>query len=59
LSAATAGSADLDALAMRTFTGSGNSAPVPEPSTLLLALPAVLGFAGAQHARCGFRTQVS
>jgi hypothetical protein len=51
MSTATTDSTDLAILAMGKPVGSDNPAPVPEPSTLLLALLATLGVAGAQHAR--------
>jgi autotransporter-associated beta strand protein len=57
LSAATTDSADLAVLAMGKSVGSDNPAPVPEPSTLLLTLLAILGAVSTQFTRHDFRCQ--
>jgi hypothetical protein len=59
LSTASTDSANVTVLAVGKSVGSDNAAPVPEPSTLFLALPAVLGLPGAKHARRRFGTQAS
>ncbi len=51
LSTATIDNTDLAVLAIGKSVGSDNSAPVPEPSTLLLALLALLGVVSTQFAR--------
>jgi fibronectin-binding autotransporter adhesin len=57
LSSGAGGGTGLAALSLGSSIGGGNPAPVPEPSTFLLALLAVLGLVGAQFARRYFRCQ--
>ena len=57
LSSATTGSEGVAVLAMGNSVGSNNPTSVPEPSTLLLALLAVLGVISTQFARHDFRRQ--
>jgi fibronectin-binding autotransporter adhesin len=57
LSNATTGSADLANSTTGKSVESNNPAPVPEPSTLLLALLAVLGVVSTQFVRHDFRSQ--
>jgi fibronectin-binding autotransporter adhesin len=54
LSTATTASAPLAVLAMGNSVGGNNPAPVPEPSTLTLALFALLGVVGTPFARHHF-----
>ncbi|HEV2969514.1 MAG TPA: autotransporter-associated beta strand repeat-containing protein [Pirellulales bacterium] len=54
-----ADSADLAVVALGKSVGSGDPAPVPEPSTLLLAFLAVLGAVSTQFARHQFRCQTA
>jgi fibronectin-binding autotransporter adhesin len=57
LSTVTTDSADPAAMASGNSVGGDNPAPVPEPSTLLLVLLAVLGIVSTQFARHRFRCQ--
>ena len=57
LRTATTDSAALAVVAMGKSVGSGNAAAVPEPSTILLTLLAILGVVSTQFARHHFRSQ--
>jgi PEP-CTERM motif len=59
LCVASTDSTDLAVLAMGNTVGSNNPASVPEPSTLLLALLAVLGVLSTHFARRHFRCQTA
>ncbi len=56
-SAGLSGGPDLAALSLGNSPGGGNPSSVPEPSTLLLALLAILGVVSTQFARHHFRCQ--
>ena len=57
LSSGAAGGTDLAALSFGNTSGGGNPSSVPEPSTLALALLAVLGVVSTQFMRHRFRCQ--
>jgi hypothetical protein len=57
LSSGAGGGTDLAALSLGNSPGGSNPSPIPEPSTLLLALLAVLGVVSTQFVRHHFRCQ--